>query len=486
MYLLLDIFSSLIPIVSPKKIAPFPVAMKLEDSILVPPVNEQVTSLFSKIENKVSEEPNNLIRQAIPLDSTVKLDTKSPRLSLVPAISFNASHEDIIREEIRMKKAEEEENRKKQEIREMKLEEITQKLKNKYESKLTIKCLNRLYLASRISRYYNVILRKLTHLKKVKIFKALKKGVFYQKLNREYIEQILSIQYNELTTYQNFMSDLDYYRVTFSKDDFFTYQDIRNTLIRKPIGDGLNHVKIVFYTQRMEFYSTSIFQDLFRNGCTQGLEINESHEGLDIIDRGYAFKLDNDEIKSVTIVLKFIFIDKIENIAQYIHDNQGGLDKYTYGLVYIDFSRFAEIHLNNLFILLDYSCAYKKLMFIESISYRRYDNIKEESIKLLMTRGYKIIKSSYQFCSKRNFSDYFSNIIEYYNNKTIFELFENEIEVQSYEVFGNMRIMQYYRELGLQLDQFLFNKELYVNIGTVTHYQWVKWFTNVSASDLTI
>jgi hypothetical protein len=409
--------------------------------------------------------------------STITTEKEIFKTPEKPKPTFNTSHEDIIREEIKMRKAEEDEKRKKEEARERRFEEISQQLKSKYESKLTIKYLNRICLVSRISKYHNVIFRKLKHLNKARIFKAFKLGTFYQKLNREYLEQLLSITHNELTTYNNFISDLNYNRVTFTKENFFTYIDLRNCLIKKPIDNGLNHVKIVLFTQRTDFHSTSIFQNLFQYQI-EGLEINDSQESLEVIDKGFTFKLDAGDIKTIIIILKFIFIDKIENIAEYIHDNQTSLDKFTYGLIYFDFSRITRTHFNNLLMLLDYSCAYKTLLLIDNMTYNTYDTIRDESI-LILCKRYKV-KMGYQFCSKLNFSDYFSNIIEYFNNKQIFELFDNEIEVQTYKIFSNMSIVQYYREMELELETFLYDKELFVNLSSVTSYQWVKWFTNVS------
>jgi hypothetical protein len=359
-----------------------------------------------------------------------------------------------------------------------KRKEIKKALKEKFKSKLMVRYLHRIYLASKVSMYNSLIVEKVRRLKKFKIFGAFRRGVFYTKLNREYLEKLLSISHNELVTYANFTSDLEYYKITFLKDKFYTYNDLRNSLISKTIGDGLNHVKIVIYTQKMNFYMTGLFQNLFRHNYAN-LKIDETDFGLDITDKDYCFKLDNDEVKSVTIVISVLFVDRINNIEQFIYTHQDSLNKFTYGLIYFDLSgRTPEITVNNLLLLLDYSNMYKTLIYVDDFSCKLVDNFKAENLKHLANK-YGVQRKSYQFCNKNNFSRYFSDIIEFYNNKQIFELFDNEFEIQSYKNFTNMTLNSYYRELSLKLDSFLFNKELYISTSSITHYQWVRWFTNV-------
>jgi len=354
--------------------------------------------------------------------------------------------------------------------------------------------------AQTLSHYYDMKVKNFRHIKKMKIFKLIRRYVENVLLNRYYIRELIKMKLDKISI-NNFLT---YDAVYIDKKKFFNYVDLRNMLIHKFIEENknlisleqnkntINHLKINIYTQKNLLFSTSILQNLF-NIDKKEIEENqiEIEEGKCFINISEKNRLELNTGKYFSIFINLVLIDQldIDEIPGFIKENLRGIDKFSLGLIFIDYSN-CEL-MEKLMIILDYANMKSKKEFhlikyfkMNKLTAEEFDNILE-NIKLFKS-NYSIISTQddYFFFPKADFTSYYSDLIEYYNNREFFTLFENEIKIQSLNI-NVTSVGDYLKKtklIPLMLKQYSKRKWF---LDSVSGYElsdptWIKFFLDVN------
>jgi hypothetical protein len=354
--------------------------------------------------------------------------------------------------------------------------------------------------AQTLSHYYDMKVKNFRHIKKMKIFKLIKRYVENVLLNRYYIRELIKMKLDKISI-NNFLS---HDAVYIDKKKFFNYVDLRNMLIHKFIEENknsisleqnkntINHLKINIYTQKNLLYSTSILQNLFN------LDKNEIEENQIEIEEGKCFiniseknRLEPNTQKYFSIFINIVLIDQldIDEIPRFIKENLRSIDKFSLGLIFIDYSNCELIE--KIMTILDYANMKIKKEFhlikyfkMNKLTAEDLDNISE--IMKQFKSNYSIINTQddYFFFPKADFTSYYSDLVEYYNNREFFTLFENEIKIQKLNVYV-ISVEEYLKKtklIPLLLKQYS-KRKLFLN--SVSGYElsdptWIKFFLDVN------
>jgi hypothetical protein len=450
---------------------------------ILTPMKSEIPQSFDipirKEESKIAEMPSIIADENKLIKPVLKLEKPSPLLmsTLFGPSKFNNSIPVIPKSpekkksfEIDLKRVDsiiqqsneiKEKEKKQAEVKKKYEDEVINKRLSKLFNNYLLKVYsNRLNLASKMKLYYDDILYRVNMCKKYKILYILKNQVVQRKSNQDLIRELVKRRRPDDVAVPTF------------KTKFYTYHNLRDLLISKnPDIDGINHMKIVIYTQKKIFHSTHILQTLFEDLVDNNLLVEEDDKMLNIYDKNYKYII-NGKDKIVTLIFSLIFIDKIDNIANFIHDHQNSLNKFTYGIIMINFTKLDII--NKLFILLDYSLPeYKEFILINH-------HCKGQDQTELFKKRYNI-KNTHFFYKKKDDNTYMHNMIEYYNNCEFLKIFESDCHIQTFMRGEYVQVNHYFSQLNLDIVNLIFKKELYASSNkNITQMRWIKWFIKVN------
>ena len=278
--------------------------------------------------------------------------------------------------------------------------------------------------------------------RKHKIFSILRLYSINSKANKEYIKELMNygkdinlMNTNENIAFRNL-------KCNYSKTDFslYNYDDLKYFLIEKYKNDGnknyINYLQVNIFTEKELIINSQILQNLNINPSL----IKSNNNETIIYDSDIYIDKDN----SLTLILRFIYLDTLYNLSEYIYYNQKNLNKYTIGIIFIDINDtiYQNSILQNLLTLMKDSLGdYIKKKFIFAFPKDEYNNFSEREIK--EQKGFiELINNNYgvddnyniiQIGNVKDSSPLYKNIICYENNKSFVELFSNNINIEKFD-----------------------------------------------------
>jgi hypothetical protein len=269
--------------------------------------------------------------------------------------------------------------------------------------------------------------------RKHKIFSILREYSINNKANKQYIKQLMN--YGKDINLRNTNENIAFKNLNCNYSNFefslYTYDDLKYFLIEKYINDGnknyINYLQVNIFTQKELIINSEILQNLNINSYLIKSNNNET-----II---YDSDIYIDNYNSLTLVLRFIYLDTIYNLSEYIFYNQKNMNKYTIGIIFLDIhdSVYQNSILQSFLTLMKDSLGdiiKKKLIFAFP-----YDNeINNKDIE--EQNGFvNMINSQYginnnpeiiQLGNVKESSPLYKKYILYKNNKAFVELFSNK------------------------------------------------------------
>ena len=278
--------------------------------------------------------------------------------------------------------------------------------------------------------------------RKHKIFSILRLYSINSKANKEYIKELMNygkdinlMNTNENIAFRNL-------KCNYLKNDFslYNYDDLKYFLIEKYKNDGnknyINYLQVNIFTEKELIINSEILQNLNINPSL----IKSNNNETIIYDSDIYIDKDN----SLTLILRFIYLDTLYNLSEYIYYNQKNLNKYTIGIIFIDINDtiYQNSILQNLLTLMKDSLGdYIKKKFIFAFSNDEYSNFSEKEIK--EQKGFiELINKNYgvennleiiQIGNVKESSPLYKNIISYENNKIFVELFSSTINIEKFD-----------------------------------------------------
>mgnify|MGYP002625676354 FL=1 len=298
------------------------------------------------------------------------------------------------------------------------------------------------------------------------VFNEFKKCCLDKKYAREYLSELLNYKnnINSQNTNENTAFKIENKNIAINKKfELLTYDDIiyfliknfknGNIKINNEQKEYLNHLQINIYTTKDLIKSTKLLSGLKIK--KQLIKENEDGTELTIINQNINI---NSEIKNISFIIKFIFVDQIIHLESYIDENHNNIQKYSILIPFFDIIKSDPENqqiLTKFFTILDIalgSLIKKDIIFffikrdIETTSelYKEYQNIQNDFIFNLMqkysinSQKNNIINIDENYDSNEEIKKriiYLSPIDEfgkcyqeyrkYLNNKAFVELFEN-------------------------------------------------------------
>ena len=290
--------------------------------------------------------------------------------------------------------------------------------------------------------------------KKLNIFCILKNNVKESKLSKKYLDELkkLNDNINAYNTNEKYVlnklsKECSQFLLINKNFKLYSYEDIKyflisnfledleNNLINNDNNNNINYVQINFYTQK---------ELLFKSGLLQNLNLNNNlihNNNNEIVIYDPNIYANNQNL--ITFIMRFIFCDKINNIENYIYENQQNINKFTYGIFFFDVNNkfYNKNAIDNLLIILNfYNNFIEKNFFVIFPNYNEGINkikikTEEEFINLLIKKNInENIKCNIEFYIQLN-NDINNNYFIYMNNKNFIELFiKKEIIVHSFDL----------------------------------------------------
>lgn len=349
-------------------------------------------------------------------------------------------------------------------------------------------------------KHLEVLLLNFRNYKKRKLFVSFINFCEDIKWNRYYIQELIKMK----------MGIIDINRAFEYKDqniiqrkNFFNYNDLKKSLVKKLLekeqrteeishisAQNLYHLKICLFTHKSMFASTKILQNLFfpQNYCDfSNVKIDEGENFIKFSDIN---NYDQNLNSNFSIFINVFFIDQIEDMAVFINENFESLNKFSYGLIYMDY-RDMNI-LKKLTLLLDYATRDIPNKDILLINYYKlsFNTLDRDDIK----NNISLLKEMYPNCLRflpsdnmlfplSEYSSFFNYLLEFFNNQEIFSIFEREIEIQKFENFKSISVYDYVKKLKISemILKYEYSKKNFVSYyDKVTELNWIRFFTHVS------
>jgi hypothetical protein len=351
-------------------------------------------------------------------------------------------------------------------------------------------------------KHLGVLLEIFKDHKKRKVFDSFINVCENIKWNRYYIRELIKmkmgiIDINKALQYED--------QNIIQRKNFFNYDDLKKNLVKKLIEkeqrggeliitQNLYHLKIIIFTQKSIFTSTKILQNLFFPQIYLDLSNVQVEEGPYFINFSDINNFDENLKSKFSIFINVIFMDQIEDMPQYINENFESLNKFSYGLVYMDYR---DINLlKKLTLLLDYAtrdASYKDILLVNyyKLSFNTLDREDMQNNILLLEEKYqnklRCLPSDSMFFPLREYSSFFNDLLEFFNNQEIFYIFDREIEIQKFENFKTISVYDYVKKLKFSdmILDYEFSKINFVsNYDHVTEINWIRFFTHVSKANI--
>ena len=269
--------------------------------------------------------------------------------------------------------------------------------------------------------------------RKHKIFSIIRENSINNKANKLYIKQLMN--YGKDINLRNTNENIAFKNLNCNYSNFefslYTYDDLKYFLIEKYINDGnknyINYLQVNIFTQKELIINSQILQNLNINSSLIKSNNNET-----II---YDSDIFIDNYNSLTLILRFIYLDTIYNLSEYIFYHQKNINKYTIGIIFLDIhdSVYQNSILQSFLTLMKDSLGdiiKKKLIF--AFPYDNEINNKEIDEQ----KGFvNMINSQYginnnpeiiQLGNVKESSPLYKKYILYKNNKAFVELFSNK------------------------------------------------------------
>lgn len=349
-------------------------------------------------------------------------------------------------------------------------------------------------------KHLEVLLLNFKNYKKRKLFVSFINFCEDIKWNRYYIQELIKMK----------MGIIDINRAFEYKDqniiqrkNFFNYDDLKKSLVKKLLekeqrteeishisAQNLYHLKICLFTHKSMFASTKILQNLFfpQNYCDfSNVKIDEGENFINFSDIN---NYDQNLNSYFSIFINVFFIDQIEDMAVFINENFESLNKFSYGLIYMDY-RDMNI-LKKLTLLLDYATRDIPNKDILLINYYKlsFNTLDRDDIK----NNISLLKEMYPNCLRclpsdnmlfplSEYSSFFNCLLEFFNNQEFFNIFEREIEIQKFENFKTISVYDYVKKLKISdmILKYEYSKMNFVSYyDKVTELNWIRFFTHVS------
>lgn len=362
-------------------------------------------------------------------------------------------------------------------------DEVYDKIEKKYHALLLKTYARKVFYAAKINKYHEVSLKKIQKLKKLRILLKMKEAVLNRHLNREYIISLIRMKLDNFAI-NNFTTAEGY---KMNKNSFFSYLDIKNVLISNLMQqksenrlNDINHLKTNIYTTRVLFYNTNIYQNMFQGLDINNIEIEEGGHFLSISDKNNTIRIGGSEV-TFSLFINVLFLDVLDDLPTFVLEHGHSINKFTYGIVLLDYGD-KEL-LNKLLLVLDYSAATwrKEIILVYYYKLRDSATISEdfESMKLIQDL-YKIKSQIYYLYSITDYSTYYRDIVDYYNNLEVYQIFQDQIRVQEFKPFKVVSIASMYELFKKGMEGYLNDKRLFVNLNSeITEHNWVRFFVNV-------
>jgi hypothetical protein len=272
--------------------------------------------------------------------------------------------------------------------------------------------------------------------RKHKIFSIIREYSINNKANKQYIKQLMN--YGKDINLRNTKENIAFKNLNCNYSNFefslYTYDDLKYFLIEKYINDGnknyINYLQVNIFTQKELIINSEILQNLNINSSLIKSNNNET-----II---YDSDIFIDNYNSLTLVLRFIYLDTIYNLSEYIFYNQKNMNKYTIGMIFLDIhdSFYQNTILQSFLTLMKDSLGdiiKKKLIFAFPYN-NEINNLSNKEI--VEQNGFvNMINSQYgidnnpeiiQLGNVKESSPLYKKYILYKNNKAFVELFSNK------------------------------------------------------------
>ena len=272
--------------------------------------------------------------------------------------------------------------------------------------------------------------------RKHKIFSIIREYSINNKANKQYIKQLMN--YGKDINLRNTKENIAFKNLNCNYSNFefslYTYDDLKYFLIEKYINDGnknyINYLQVNIFTQKELIINSEILQNLNINSSLIKSNNNET-----II---YDSDIFIDNYNSLTLVLRFIYLDTIYNLSEYIFYNQKNMNKYTIGMIFLDIhdSFYQNTILQSFLTLMKDSLGdiiKKKLIFAFPYN-NEINNLSNKEI--VEQNGFvNMINSQYgidnnpeiiQLGNVKESSPLYKKYIIYKNNKAFVELFSNK------------------------------------------------------------
>ena len=272
--------------------------------------------------------------------------------------------------------------------------------------------------------------------RKHKIFSIIREFSINNKANKQYIKQLMN--YGKDINLRNTKENIAFKNLNCNYSNFefslYTYDDLKYFLIEKYINDGnknyINYLQVNIFTQKELIINSEILQNLNINSSLIKSNNNET-----II---YDSDIYIDNYNSLTLVLRFIYLDTIYNLSEYIFYNQKNMNKYTIGMIFLDIhdSFYQNTILQSFLTLMKDSLGdiiKKKLIFAFPYN-NEINNLSNKEI--VEQNGFvNMINSQYgidnnpeiiQLGNVKESSPLYKKYIIYKNNKAFVELFSNK------------------------------------------------------------
>lgn len=353
----------------------------------------------------------------------------------------------------------------------------------KYQNYLCKSYINKLNIASVLKTIYNFNVSYMQKYKKYKVFLKIKEIISSKKkLQQDNINLIISrLTNNNLNNKHLRIEDPN-----LELNHLFKYKDLKEMLINKcknslSLDSNTNqnnfYLKLKVFTTKDYFVNMNILQNIFKYS-DQSIEIEEGSYFIILKDSNY------EGIVSTYFYFEFIFLDKIYDISAYISDNQCTLNKFGFGLVYLDYNDNNLIA--KLLMVLEYSveCFEKDVVFLVNNSNNEID--KDIDIKTIeqinqIQLKYKFPNNKIYYVYNYNeFPENFKLAVQKYNNKEIYELFNENLYLNYLKPLKFVKLVDLFTEyikiykLSYWEETNLLNEHVQIN-----SKKWAQYFQEV-------
>ena len=334
------------------------------------------------------------------------------------------------------------------------------------------------------------------------VFSELKKCCLDKKYSREYLKELINYKSNissentnENTAFKvnnkNSIINKKFELLTYDDIIYFLIKDFHNLNLNNEEQKGyINHLQINIYTTKELIKTTKLLSGLkVRKNI-----IKENEDGTELTILNPNINLDSQGNK-ISFIMKFIFVEQIIDLENYIYENQTNIQKYSILIPFFDIIKSDPENqqiLTKFFTILDLglgSYIKKDIIFffvkrdIEPSSdlYKEYQEIQNDFIFNLMqkygnnTQKNNLINIDENYDNNDNikkriiylspideFGKCYQKYIKYLNNKTFVELFENNKLMHLYS-FNSKEVLipfeKHITNLNLIINQYINNIE---------------------------